>query len=63
MDVEITPEPSEAEREAILAALEREQRAAAPPSPWRQVGLGPGPDEEEDQAAAPPRQSRGATRT
>jgi hypothetical protein len=63
MDVEITPEPSEEEREAILAALERERRAVAPPSPWRQAGLGPGREEEEDQAAAPPRQSRGATRT
>jgi hypothetical protein len=63
MDVEITPEPSEEEREAILAALERERRAGEPPSPWREAGLGPGPEEEEDQAAAPPRQSRGATRT
>jgi hypothetical protein len=62
MDVEITPEPSEKERRAILAALEREGREVAPPSPWRQTGLGPGADEEKDQAAAPPRHSRGATR-
>jgi hypothetical protein len=62
VDVEITPEPSEKERRAILAALEREAREVAPSSPWRQAGLGPGADEDEDQAAAPPRHSRGATR-
>jgi hypothetical protein len=62
MDVEITPEPSEEERRAILEALLEEERRGAPPSPWRRVGLGPGPQEEDDQAAAPPRQSRGATR-
>jgi hypothetical protein len=62
MDVEITPEPSKEERRAILDALEREGQEVAPPSPWRQAGLGPGPDEDDDQAAAPPRHSRGATR-
>ena len=62
MDVEITPEPSKEERQAILAALERERRELASPSPWRQAGLGPGLEDEEDQAAAPPRHSRGATR-
>jgi hypothetical protein len=63
MDVEISPEPTPAERMAILEALrEQEDRAAAGPSPWRQAGLGPGPDEEPDQAVAPPRQRRGATR-
>jgi hypothetical protein len=62
VDVEIAPEPSEEERQAILAALERERLGLAPPSPWRQAGLGPGPEEDEDQAAAPPRHSRGATR-
>ncbi len=62
MDVEITPEPSKEERQAILAALEREQRELASPPPWRQAGLGPGPEEEDDQAAAPPRHRRGATR-
>jgi hypothetical protein len=56
------PEPSEEEREAILAALERERPPWGTPSPWRRAGLGPGPEEEEDYAVAPPRQSRGATR-
>ena len=60
--MEITPEPSENERRAILAALEQERGGAETPQPWRQAGLGPGPDEEDDQAGAPPRQSRGATR-
>ena len=63
MDVEISPEPSEEERQAILAALELERRPSVPPPPWRRAGLGPGPDDEDDQAVAPPRQSRGATRT
>jgi hypothetical protein len=62
MDVEITPEPTEEERAAILRALQQEQQRIAPPTPWRRAGLGPGPEEEEDQAVAPPRQSRGATR-
>jgi len=61
VDVEITPEPSEEERQAILAALELERRPFDAPTPWRQAGLGPGA-EEDDQAAAPPRQSRGAAR-
>ena len=64
MDVEITPEPSEEERQAILAALADEQRGSEPLTPWRQAGLGPGPDDEtDDYAATPPRQSRGAART
>lgn len=62
MDVEISPEPSEEERQAILRALELEGRNAQPPSPWHQAGLGPPPADEEDQAAALPRQSRGAAR-
>jgi hypothetical protein len=62
VDVEITPEPTEEERRAILEALETEGRASAALSPWRRVGLGPGPEEEADQAVAPPRQRRGATR-
>jgi hypothetical protein len=62
MDVQITPEPTEEERRAILEALEEEARSSAAPSPWRRAGLGPGPDEEDDQAVAPPRQRRGATR-
>jgi hypothetical protein len=62
VDVEITPEPTEDERRAILEALEKEDAAAAAPSPWRRAGLGPGPEDEADQAVAPPRQRRGATR-
>jgi hypothetical protein len=62
VDVEITPEPDEMERRAILEALEEEGRGAAQPSPWRMAGLGPGPENEDGQAGAPPRQSRGATR-
>jgi hypothetical protein len=63
MDVEITPKPTEDERRAILEALEEEGQAALAPTPWRRAGLGPGPEDEADQAAVgPPRQSRGATR-
>ena len=62
MDVEITPEPTEDERRAILEALEEERLAALAPSHWRRAGLGPGPEEEADQAVALPRQRRGATR-
>jgi hypothetical protein len=63
MDVEITPEPSEEERRAILEALREDERQESAPTPWRRAALGPGPEEEApDQAAAPPRQSRGATR-
>jgi hypothetical protein len=42
--VEITPEPSEEERDAILRALELEAEEADDPSPWRRVGLEPDPD-------------------
>ena len=62
MDVQITPEPTQEERRAILEALEDEGRTGAAPLPWRRAGLGPGPEEEDDQAVAPPRQRRGATR-
>ena len=62
MDVEITPEPTEDERRAILEALDEERLTALSPSPWRRAGLGPGLEEEADQAVAPPRQRRGATR-
>ena len=62
VDVEISPEPSDEERAAIVNALELEQRAVEPPTPWRRAGLGPGVEDDEDQAAAPSRQSRGATR-
>jgi hypothetical protein len=56
--VEITPEPTDAERQAILRALELEREQADEPTPWRRVGLEP----EEPQAGAPPRHSLGATR-
>jgi hypothetical protein len=62
MALEITPEPTEEERKAILEALAAEAAESAPPSPWRAAGLGPGPEEDESQAGALPRQSRGATR-
>jgi hypothetical protein len=62
MAVEISHEPSEEERKAILEALAEEQAQTAAPSPWRAAGLGPGAEDEEPQAGALPRQSRGATR-
>ena len=40
MAVEITPEPSEEERRAILGALELEREEGDEPTPWRRVGLG-----------------------
>jgi hypothetical protein len=61
MTVEISPEPSEEERKAILEALAADSAETAAPSPWRAAGLGSGPDEEL-QAGAPPRHNRGATR-
>lgn len=61
MSVEITPEPTEAERQAILAALGHDEDGIEP-SPWRQAGLGTGLVEEQDQAAWPLRQRRGAAR-
>ena len=60
MDVEITPEPSNEERQAILEMLWSESEEAQALSPWRRAGLEP--PEDEDYATAPPRQSRGATR-
>ena len=62
MDVQITPEPTEDERRAILEALRLECAELAEPTPWRRVGLGAGDDEDDDYAIAPRRQSRGATR-
>jgi len=62
MAVEISPEPSEEERKAILEALAAEHEQGAAPTPWRAAGLGPGPEEDEPQAGAPPRHSRGAAR-
>ena len=37
--MEITPEPSEEERQAILRALELEREEADEPTPWRRAGL------------------------
>ena len=48
MAVEISPEPSEDERKAILEALADEDAGSASPSPWRAEGLGSG-----GRAAAP----------
>jgi hypothetical protein len=62
VDVEITPQPTQDERRAILEALEEEHLTALAPSPWRRAGLGPGPEDQDDQAVALPRQRRGATR-
>jgi hypothetical protein len=62
MAVEITPEPSDEERKAILEALAEEEAQTAAPTPWRAAGLGPEPDDDAFQAGAPPRHSRGATR-
>lgn len=64
MDYEIVPEPTPAEREALLAALARLLRddgrgPAAYRSRWRLAGL---PAEGDDQAAARPRRRRGASR-
>ncbi|HYY03152.1 MAG TPA: hypothetical protein VE736_04640 [Gaiellaceae bacterium] len=58
MHVEITPEPSEEERQAILEALRLEADAESDPTLWRRAALEPG----DDYATAPPRHSRGATR-
>ena len=48
MSVEITPEPSDDERKAILAALAEEEADGAAPTPWRAEALGSG-----GRAAAP----------
>jgi hypothetical protein len=58
--VEISPEPSEPEREAILAALERERQALDEVTLWWRAGVEQ--PEEEGYATAPPHQSRGVTR-
>jgi hypothetical protein len=42
MAVEISPEPSDEERKAILEALAEEDAERAAPSPWRAEGLGSG---------------------
>jgi hypothetical protein len=57
MDLEITPEPTPEEREAIKQALEVDREPQ--PAAWQRAGL---EDEADDYATAPRRQSRGATR-
>jgi hypothetical protein len=61
VDVEINPEPSEEERQAILAALELNRSEPVEPTPWWRAGL-EREAEQEDYATAPRRQSLGATR-
>jgi len=48
VDVQITPEPSPEEREAILQALAPERADEAEPSPWRAAAL----DDYEDPVGA-----------
>jgi hypothetical protein len=60
MYVEIRPEPSAAERQAILEALRSEQKETSPFSRWQGAGLEL--DDDAVHATAPPRQSLGATR-
>ena len=48
MALEISPEPSDDERKAILEALVEEDAERAAPSPWRAEGLASG-----GRAAAP----------
>jgi hypothetical protein len=57
---DIKPEPTEAERQAILEALRSEQNETNAFSRWQREGLDL--EAEDDYATAPPRQSRGATR-
>ena len=42
MALEISPEPSDEERKAILEALAQVDAGTAAPSPWRAEGLGSG---------------------
>lgn len=51
VEVEITPEPSEEERQAILAALAEEEDGARPDSAWTRSLLPPRAGEAD--AAAP----------
>jgi hypothetical protein len=65
VDVEFRPEPTAAEREALIKALERLLAGSSgPPSPYRSVWREAGIREAvEDQAAeARPRNNFGATR-
>ena len=55
MDVQITPEPTPEEREAIIRALELERDPE--PSAWQQTAF----EDDDGYATTPLRQSRGAT--
>jgi hypothetical protein len=61
MAVQITPEPTEEERAAILLALEAEASALAERGAWWDAGLEP-PAEDGYATTLPRRHSRGATR-
>lgn len=39
MELEISPEPDEAERKAIVAALEADAAEGPAPSPWTEASL------------------------
>jgi len=56
VDVQITPEPTPDEREAIVKALELERDPE--PSAWQKAAL----EDDDGYVTAPVRQSRGATR-
>jgi hypothetical protein len=65
MDARIRPEPTDAQRRAILAAVARARRLAGHPayaSPWRRAALGPveAETDPEGPGQAGPRGSRGA---
>ena len=66
VEFEFRPEPSEVEREAVSAALERLLAGEADPSAyrsaWRAAGVRDNIDVEPVQAIPGPRRSRGATR-
>jgi hypothetical protein len=55
MALEISPEPTEDERKAIVSALELEEDEAAPPTPWRAAALDSG-------GSAPPPEAWGDPR-
>jgi hypothetical protein len=57
---DINPEPSEAERQAIVEALRTEQEETSAFSRWQRQGLEL--EAEDDYATTPRRQSLGATR-
>jgi hypothetical protein len=56
VDVQITPEPTPEEREAIIEALQLERDPE--PSAWQKAAI----EDDDAYATAPVRQSRGATR-